>query len=258
MRYFIVLALLFAAAVFSEGKKELVVPDISSDIPANDKWGDINTLPVFKELEILEMISKDYSKNFIKESREYYTDSVQSYQKARDEIKKNRDDAGNNPQFLKYEWQKKAHEDALDREEKRAIIKARHNSIVLLIKAMKSTDKIKNPEIRESADFIELKASVYREYIKHQVALNNFQQASTILDSYFSLGEKYEKDSEAHKLQALCYDKFMESANKMKDADAYYIHRDRKNRHLLKFTELKYGKESVEYKRVVEAVSNEL
>ena len=258
MRYFIVLALLFSSAVIAEGKKELVVPDIGGEPTTPDKWGEINTLPVFKELEILELISKDYSKKFIKETRDFYTDAVQSYQKAREDIKKNRDEAAKNPQFLKFDWQKKAHEDALDREDKRAIIKARHDSIVLLIKAMKSTDKIKNPEIRESGDFIELKASVYREYIKHQVALNNFQQASTMLDSYFSLGDKYENDNEAHKLQALCHDKFMESANKMKDTDSYYNFRDKKNLHLLKFTELKYGKESAEYKRVLEAISREL
>ena len=222
------------------------------------KWGDISEIPVWNELEIFEKISEDHSKNSVKIAREYFTESVEGYRKIKTEIDKERKNfnSDNYPQD-RYEWQKKSREEFLNRDLHKKQMEARQQAITVLIKAMQSADQVKNPDILKSTDFLDLKASIYREYSKHQFALKNYQQTIDILEKYIKISESYLSDQEAHKLLAISFGKLQIIYQKRKNEEIAEKLLKKKHFHLLKYTELKYGKDSAQYKRALEETEKE-
>ena len=150
----------------------------------------------------------------------------------------------------KFEWQKKARENTMDKEFKRMSLEGRKKSVIELVKAMNALDKIENPDAITSPVFIDLKASIYREYIKHQFRLKNYNQSSEVLEMYIALGDQYEKEAEPHKLLAMCYESQEKQASKYKKESVSTEYRTLKNCHLLRFADLAYGMESNQFKRI--------
>ena len=119
-----------------------------------------------------------------------------------------------------------------------------------LVKGMVTLDKIENPSAVTSQVYIDLKASIYREYIKHQLRMKNYNQAMDMIEQYISLGDTYKKESEPHKLLAVCYEFNERQASKYKKDSIAKKFKRKKNQELLLYSELAYGKDSAQYKKI--------
>ncbi|PJZ88197.1 hypothetical protein CH368_12870, partial [Leptospira levettii] len=62
---------------------------------------------------------------------------------------------------------------------------------------------------------------------------------------------------EPHRLLALSYEKMEQTAFRSKNQELYYEFKELKKKHLLRFAELHYGRESKEYAAIEEKVGKD-
>src|SRR5690606_31292637 len=119
-------------------------------------------------------------------------------------------------------------------------------------------DEINNPDLRERPEFKRLLSDVYRNWIMVEYDLQNLPQTIPILELYIEIDDN-EKEYPAHKYLASAY-AFEENMIKKYGGgseDQMLKYRYKKNVHLLRATELKYGKDSPEYKHIVNLVNRD-
>lgn len=234
-------------------KVELIIPDSGKTDPG---WG-IDKKD-FQNLDILEGIDETSSQKRLKDAATDYRSAVELFQAAQKAIDTKQEDFAKevNPED-RYEWQKQAREDARARELARMLYEARSQANQYLIRAMIHLDKIENPKTKTSETYIDLKASVYREYVKHQFAMKNYIPATDILLRYIALGDKFYRESEPHKLLAHCFERLEQNALRNKRYQSVEEFKEKKKRHLITFAELQYGKESPEFQRIAEKVDRD-
>ncbi len=245
-----------ASANQNKKKSELLFPEEKS---ASGYWGkDAETIETSKDLKILEEISEEASTKKIEEARKYFNQSVSLFKNSEVQIQNKKKEFEKEVNLEdKFSWQKKAREVQRERELRKISIDARTSAITPLIKGMNSLEKIENPIVKTSPLYIDLKASLYREYIKHQYFLKNFSLTVDMIERYFDLSEKYDSEAEPHKILAVCLEKQEHQASKYKKDSLSVALRAKKNMHLLRFAELAYGKESNQYKKMEEKAVRE-
>jgi len=220
-------------------------------------WGDGPER--FKEIEILDLIDESTSQKRWKEANKEYSIAIESFDQTMKKIEKKREDAKKVVYYEdRYEWQKKSRSDALEKNFQRQILDARNQANLRLIKGMSLLDKIENPKVKASDPYLDLKAGLFREYIKHQDAYKNYMQSADFLERYVSLSAKHEKEAEPHRLLALAYEKLEGAAWKGKNSSMAEEWKEAKKRHLLRFAELHYGRESKEYSAIEEKVGKDI
>ena len=136
--------------------------------------------------------------------------------------------------------------------------KAKVEAVTHFTRAIHHLDDVLNKELRERSSFKRLLSSVYRNWIMNQFDLGNLPQCISILELYLQIDEN-EKEYPAHKYLSQCY-AFQEKLLKKYNAgteDQIFRFRYKKNVHLLRATELKYGKDSVEYKHIVNLLNRD-
>ncbi|MBE7411340.1 MAG: hypothetical protein L6Q54_01150 [Leptospiraceae bacterium] len=239
----------------NQKKSELVFPD---EKPIEGYWGEAESLETSKDLKIIEDISEEASTKKIENARKMFNLSLSIFKSSEIQIQNKKSEYEKEVNLEdKYTWQKKARENNREKELRKITIDARQNSIIPLVKGMNYLDKIENPIVKKSPIYIDLKASLFREYIKHQFALKSYNLAVDMLDRYIELSDKYEAEAEPHKILAACLEKQEIQASKYKkDALAFSI-RSKKNHHLMRYTELAFGKGSNQYNKLAEKVSRE-
>lgn len=217
--------------------------------------GEIETLG---DIKILEELSEESSQIKLEEARKFFNIAISGYRSTELTITKKRKDFESEVNLQdRYKWQKKAREVNRDRELLRITVEGRQNAISFLIRGMNFIDQIENPALRNSAVYLDLKSSLYREYIKHQFALKNFSLTIDMLERYLALGKNFEAESEPHKLLAVCFEKQEVQALKYKKESLMLSLREKKIEHLLRYAELAYGKESKQFERVAEKLARE-
>lgn len=112
---------------------------------------------------------------------------------------------------------------------------------------MNSLEKIQNPKVKDTETFRDLQANIYREYIKHQLALKNFLQAMDLLERYIQIGNKYYEDPEAQGFLANCYERAYRLSKKNRDDQAREKFDILRKKHGLLYAEFKFGKNSADY-----------
>jgi hypothetical protein len=241
---------LFAEAKQDE-KIELIIKDQKK---AEGSWGkESDEVEAFQDIKIIDDLSEENTKLRLEEARDFFNSSLAIFKATEKSIKEKKEENQKEKDTNtkdKFEWQKKARESNQEKEYKRLSIEGRKKSVVELVKAMNSLDKIENPATITSTVFIDLKASIYREYIKHQFKLKNYNQSAEVIQMYLKLGEQYEKEAEPHKLLAICYESEEKLAIKYKKESISTDSRFLKNCHLMRFADLAYGKESNQFKRI--------
>ncbi|MBK8394358.1 MAG: hypothetical protein IPL26_03815 [Leptospiraceae bacterium] len=251
----ILLAIFPNSYLFAEANKEDKVELIISDPKkAEGSWGkEADEVEAFQDVKIFDDLSEENTKVRLEEARDFFNSSLAIYKATEKSIKEKKEllakEKETNTQD-KFEWQKKARENTMEKEFRRMSLEGRKKSVIELVKAMNALDKIENPDAITSPVFIDLKASIYREYIKHQFRLKNYNQSSEVLEMYISLGDQYEKEAEPHKLLAMCYESQEKQASKYKKESVSNEYRNLKNCHLLRFADLAYGLESNQFKRI--------
>jgi hypothetical protein len=158
----------------------------------------------------------------------------------------------------KYYWQKmdrKSREEAYIYKEKMA---AKLAAVTYFTKAINHLDEIANPDLRERNEYKTLLSSVYRSWVMYEYDTDNLPQCIPILELYLEIDEN-EKEYPAHKYLASSYafeEKTLKNYGKA-STDQLEKVRYKKNFHLLRATELKYGKGSIEYKYIVDLVNRD-
>jgi len=245
---------IFLSPIFSDTKSDDKVELIISDPKKkpDGSWGkEADEVEAFQDIKIIDDLSEENTIARMEEAKNHFNTSLAIYKASEKLIKDKRESASkeSKPQD-KYDWQKKTREIDQDRESKRISLEGRKNSVMELVKGMTALDKIENPEAVTSQVYIDIKASIYREYIKHQLRMKNYNQAMDMIEQYISLGDSYKKESEPHKLLAVCYEFNERQAAKYKKESIARKFKRKKNQELLLYSEIAYGKDSAQYKKI--------
>ncbi|TGL57625.1 hypothetical protein EHQ64_19710 [Leptospira sarikeiensis] len=226
---------------------ELLIPESVKEGP----WSDDPT--EFKDIDILGDFSEDSSKKSLEKTEEYLSTAMDGFRKVSDSIKSKREkEEGKILDSERFPWQRKTRLENAERTFNRELTKARLESVKNLSLAMKNMDKIANPKIKRSDSFLELQAGVYREFIKHQYALKNFNQSAEFLEKYISLDPKFNDEAEPHRILSHCYERMYLSAQKSGHPEGMEYYKDQRKKHGILYAEKAYGRNSYEFKKVLE------
>ncbi len=212
--------------------------------------------PSFTELHRL---SKAFANNKYRLALSSYQAGVNTIIKMRDEVELFRKQSAETRRYAeKWYWQvvdRKAQEERIINRMKK---QAKQDAVTYFTRAINYLDEIVNPDLREKEPFKRLLSAVYRNWVMYQYDLGNIPQTIPILEHYIQIDEN-EKEYPAHKYLSQAY-AFQENIIKrygLGTEDQMLRFKYKKNVHLLRATELKYGKESAEYKHVVTLVNRD-
>gem|GEM_PF-837996 len=211
-----------------------------------------------KAFQELHQLSKTFANNQFRLALSNYQSGMNTIMKNRDYIEQFRKEEAEKKRLdEKYYWQRvdrKAREERLILREKN---KAKQDALNYFSKAINHMDEIKNPDLRERPEFKRLMSDIYRQWSLVEYDLQNLPQVIPILELYIEIDDN-EKEYPAHKYLASAYafEEKMIKNTKGPD-DLLFKFRYKKNVHLLRATELKYGKDSPEYKHIVNLVNRD-
>ncbi|TGM06391.1 hypothetical protein EHQ76_05720 [Leptospira barantonii] len=236
--------ILFGEQVPNEKKIEILIPEGSDK---ESDWGKDGLQ--FQDLDILGNASEENSKTLFEKSKEDFLTAMDRFRKANDLADSKRKEFDQQTfEADRYEWQRKNRKENFERSLTRDLNKARSDSIHLLVASMNSLERIQNEKVRDADAYRELQAGIYREYIKHQLALKNFLQAMDLLERYIQIGTKFYEDSEAQGFLANCYERAYRLSKKNRDDQSREKYDILRKKHGLLYAEYKFGKNSPDYK----------
>lgn len=212
-----------------------------------------------KSFQELHQLSKAFANNKFRLALSNYQSGVNILLKNREWVEQYRKEEAEKKRLdEKWYWQKvdrKAREERVIAREKFA---AKQMALNYFTRAINHLDEIRNPDLRERPEFKRLLSDVYRNWIMVEYDLQNLPQTIPILELYIEIDDN-EKEYPAHKYLASAY-AFEEAMIKKYGGgseDQMLKYRYKKNVHLLRATELKYGKDSPEYKHIVNIVNRD-
>ncbi|EKJ85205.1 hypothetical protein CLV96_0395 [Leptospira meyeri] len=237
----------------TENRVESILPTTPE---SGSPWGEnserLETIPV------LNLVDEKNSQKRWQDANKEYSSAIESFESGRKNIDKRREDFKKEVYYEdRYEWQKQIRKENKEKEFQKQIFDLRSQTVSRLVKAMNLLDKIENPKVKESASYLDLKSGIYREYIKHQEAFKNYLQVIDFAHRYMELSSKNEAEAEPHRLLSLAYEKMEQTALRSKNQELYYEFKELKKKHLLRFAEIHYGRDSKEYATIEEKVGRD-
>lgn len=212
--------------------------------------------PAFAELH---QLSKAFANNKYRLALSMYQSGVNTIIKMRDEVELYRKQAEEAKHLNeKWYWQVVDRKAQDERRINRMKRKAKLEAVTYFTRAINHLDEIRNPNLREQSAFKRLLSAVYRNWVMYQYDLGNLPQSIHILELYLEIDEN-EKEYPAHKYLSQCYafQENMIDKYGMGTEDQKFRFRYKKNVHLLRAAELKYGKTSAQYKHIVNLVNRD-
>lgn len=222
-------------------------------------WKNQDFVGYNKAFEELHRLSKAFANNKYRLALSAYQSGMNTILKMRESIEQYRKEQAEKKRLdEKWYWQKidrKANEERYIAREKMA---AKLAAVTYFTKAINHLDDITNPDLKETDAYKTLLSSVYRSWIMAEYDTQNYPQCIPILELYLEIKEN-EKEYPAHKYLASCYSFEENTLRKYKAGTDDQIQKlkYKKNVHLLRATELKYGKGTVEYKHIVDLVNKD-
>ncbi|MDF3818819.1 hypothetical protein P3G55_02845 [Leptospira sp. 96542] len=259
--YFAILILLicpvFAKDEFNAQAKETKVEQILPESPEKGSpWGDGSLK--FDEIKILDLVDETSSQNRWKEANKEYSAALDQFEMSLKAVTQRKSESEKQVYYEdRYDWQKKIRKENREKEYSKQVNELRTQLNLRLIKAMNILEKIENPKVKESEPYLDLKSGIYREYIKQQEAFKNYMQIIDFCERYMAISAKNANEAEPHRMLAISYEKMELNANKSKNQELYFELKDQKKKHLLRFAEIKYGKDSKEYLAVEEKIAKD-
>lgn len=212
-----------------------------------------------KNFQELHQLSKAFANNKFRLALSNYQSGVNVLLKNREWVEQFRKEEAEKKRLdEKWYWQRvdrKAREERVVSREK---LSSKQMALNYFTRAINHMDEIRNPDLRERPEFKRLLSDVYRNWIMVEYDLQNLPQTIPILELYIEIDDN-EKEYPAHKYLASAY-AFEENMIKKYGGgseDQMLKFRYKKNVHLLRATELKYGKDSPEYKHIVNIVNRD-
>ena len=227
---------------------------------AESLWNNADYRDYDKSFTELYKLSRSFANNKYRLALSSYQAGVNSIIKMRDAVENFRKDNETAKHMgEKWYWQvidRKAQEERVIRRMQR---KAKIDAVTYFTRGVNHLDEIASSSLREKIAFKRLLSNIYRNWILYQFDLGNIPQCTRMLELYIQI-DNNEKEYPAHKYLSQSYAfqenlvlKYGKNAN---ESDLLRF-RYKKNVHLLRATELKYGKESVEYKHIVNLVNRD-
>ncbi|MBW7858442.1 MAG: hypothetical protein H3C43_09155 [Leptonema sp. (in: Bacteria)] len=231
----------------------------SRNLKAEELWKNADYRDYDPSFTELHRLSKAFANNKYRLALSSFQSGVNAIIKMRDEVELFRKQSSEAKRLNeKWYWQvvdRKAQEERQIGRMKRV---AKMEAVTYFTRAINYMDEILNPDLREKEPFKRLLSAIYRNWVMYQYDLGNMPQSIPIIELYLEVDQN-EKEYPAHKYLSQCYS-FQENMIKkyrMGTQDQMFRFRYKKNVHLLRATELKYGKESAEYKHVVNLVNRD-
>lgn len=222
-------------------------------------WKNPDFVGYNKSFDELHKLSKAYANNKYRLALSAYQSGVNTIMKMRENIEQYKKEQAEKKRLdEKWYWQKVDRKAAEERYINREKLAAKMAAVTYFTKAINHLDDIKNPDLREEEAYKALLSAVYREWIKAEYDTQNYPQCIPILELYLELNQN-EEEYPAHKYLASCYSFEENTLRKYKAGSDDQIQKlkNKKNMHLLRAAELKYGKGSVEYKHIVDLVNKD-
>ncbi len=231
----------------------------SQNLRSDEYWKNSDYKNYNKSFTELHHISPAFANNKYRIALAAYQSGVNSIVKMREKEEILRKESEENVRLSeKWYWQvadrKAGEERVINAMQRRAKLQA----VTYFTRAIKNLDEVINNELREKRVFKRLLSAVYRNWSIYQFDLGNLPQCIPVLELYLQIGEN-EKEYPAHKYLSQCYS-FQENILKKHKAgteEQVFRFRYKKNVHLLRATELKHGKDSVEYKHIVSLLNRD-
>ncbi|EMY69530.1 FcpA-related putative periplasmic flagellar protein [Leptospira vanthielii] len=236
-----------------ENRVESILPTTPE---SGSPWG--NSSERLDTIDILNLVDEKNSQKRWQDANKEYATAIDYFESGRKNIEKRREDSKKEIYYEdRYEWQKQIRKENKEKEFQKQIFDLRSQTVARLVKGMNLLDKIENPKVKESAPYLDLKSGIYRDYIKHQEAFKNYLQVIDFTHRYMDLSSKNEAEAEPHRLLALSYEKMEQTAIRSKNQELYYEFKELKKKHLLRFAEIHYGRDSKEYASIEEKVGKD-
>lgn len=220
------------------------------------RWVDQDISPLFPELQIIDELSTKNSLKHMKAARRFYSMSKRSIKKAL--ASSEAESSKFNLKGVRHDWEKVDMEENLKRSRRRIEARGRMEAISYLIKGIREMDAVRNPTILKSASYISLKASMYRNYVKQQFLNRNLNICIEILHHYMDLKPEHKQEPEVHRLLAASYRSQEVLSERARDNKARFVFKKNKNKHLLSYALLAYGKDSHQYKFIKKKVDRDM
>ncbi|MCW7462721.1 FcpA-related putative periplasmic flagellar protein [Leptospira limi] len=260
-RFFWVFLLLFfqiplGATEPKQGTETRVESILPTQPESGSPWGD--STQAIGSIPVLDFVDEKNSQKRWSDASKEYSLALDGFETGKKGIDKRREDFKKEVFYEdRYEWQKVTRKENKEKEFQKQLYELRTQTTLRLVKAMNLLDKIENPKVKESTSYIDLKSGIYREYIKHQESFKNYLQVIDFTNRYIEISSKNEMEAEPHRLLALSYEKMEQTAFRSKNQELYYEFKELKKKHLLRFAELHYGRESKEYAAIEEKVGKD-
>ncbi|MBM9589030.1 hypothetical protein JWG41_01125 [Leptospira sp. 201903075] len=211
-----------------------------------------------KTFQELHQLSKTFANNQFRLALSNYQSGINTVMKNRDWVEQYRKEEAEKKRLdEKWYWQKVDRKSREERVVYREKMKAKQDALNYFSKSINHLDEIKNPDLRERPEFKRLLSDVYRSWVMAEYDLQNLPQTIPILELYIEIDDN-EKEYPAHKYLASAYSFEENMIKKSKGPDdMLFKYRYKKNVHLLRATELKYGKDSPEYKHIVNVINRD-
>ena len=222
-------------------------------------WRNPDFVGYNKAFEELHKLSKSYSNNKYRLALSSYQSGMNTILKMRENVEQYRKEQAEKKRLNeKWYWQKIDRKAAEERHIQREKLSAKLAAVTYFTKAIGHMDEVTNPDLREEKAYKDLMSAIYRAWIMAEYDTQNYPQCIPIIELYLEI-DNNEKDYPAHKYLASCYSFEENTLKKYKAGSDDQIQKlkNKKNVHLLRATELKYGKGSVEYKHIVDLVNKD-
>jgi hypothetical protein len=258
---------IFSAAVMAQGTGENAGGSTSSETeerdvnkPAGEGWRTDDYKPYIKSIKDLEKFSKDYSDLRLKMAKDEYSkgmdildDMVADVTLTQERFRQKK--------YLseKWYWQEIDRKNAQDRYIAGVKVTAKTKSVTYFTRAINLLDEINSNEIKSDPRYINFKVVLYRIYVSTQYDLGNLKPCIPILERYLELTDETRKDEWAYKYISSCYafmETILDNSRAVPDEDVAY-YKNRKNQAILRAVELKYGRDSVEFKEMQKIVQKD-
>jgi hypothetical protein len=242
-----------------EDKKGPATEDEKKLLKQEAMWKNSDYRGYYTAFADLHRLSKDFANNKYRLALSSYQSGMNTVLKMREGVDLYRKEQAEKKRMNeKYYWQKmdrRSREEAYVHKEKMA---AKLAAVTYFTKAINHLDEIANPDLRERKEFKTLLSAVYRAWVMSEYDTDNLPQCIPILELYLEIDDN-ELEYPAHKYLASCYafeEKTLKNYGKA-STDQLAKMKYKKNLHLLRATELKYGKGSIEYKYIVDLVNRD-
>lgn len=260
------LSFCFVLGLAAQGRDDKNNEKIKADTPeaiaaqAEKDWHNPDYRPYVKSFEELVKLGDDYAENKFRLSLANYNTGQSLIFKMRQEVQRFKEGQAEKIKLNeKWYWQtidRKAWENRYITRKK---LEAKLKAVTYYTRAMNHLDTIQNKKFRESERFKDLQANVYRQWIIQQYDLRNIPQTINVLERYITLAPKYDSEVPAHKYLASAYgvkEKILVKYGAGTEQELNF-YKKKKNQHLLKAAELKYGKDKPEYEKILELVNRD-